>query len=110
MTSDGSQVRRELDPAEVEAERGGEGPREERLAEPRQVLDQDVTAGQHAQHHQFQGVRFADDGTADLTQYGTGLLAYLLGGTGAEAWWDSSRRFFLVSAGSAAAWWTRSGG
>ena len=44
----GQQVGRELHPLEVQAQRRGERPRDQRLAEAGQILDEDVPAGQHA--------------------------------------------------------------
>ena len=68
----GQQIRRELHPGEVHAERGGEAPRDERLAEPGDVLDEDVPAGEDHQQNQPQRFVFADNDARELGEHGFG--------------------------------------
>ena len=63
------QVGRELRPREVEAERLGEGARGQRLAEPREVLDQHVALGQDRGQHEAQRLLLADHGLADPVEH-----------------------------------------
>ena len=51
------------------AERGGEGPGDQGLAEPGQVLDQHVRPGQYGGHHQFEHRPLADHHPFDLVQH-----------------------------------------
>ena len=60
------QVGRELDAAEAEPARLGEGARGQRLREPRHVLEQDVAVGEQAEQDQLELLALADDGALDL--------------------------------------------
>ena len=66
----GQQVGGELDPREVQAQRRGERPRDERLAEAGQILDQDVPAGQHGGEDERQRRAPAHHHPLDLVEHG----------------------------------------
>ena len=68
----GQHVRGELDPGELQAEHRGERAGQQRLAEARQVLDQDVAGSEHAEQHQAHRLRLAHD---DPLDFGHDLLA-----------------------------------
>ena len=57
----GQQVRRELDALEAQVERLREQARDQRLREPRVVLDQDVAVREHAGEDLLEHRRLADD-------------------------------------------------
>ena len=65
------QVRRELDPPERQAERLRKRTSGERLAQARNVLEQDVAAGQDPGEDEFQGLVLADNGGGDATENST---------------------------------------
>jgi hypothetical protein len=60
------QVRRELDPAEVQVERLGHGPHQHRLAEPGHALEQRVRSGQQADQRLPHELLLTDDESPDL--------------------------------------------
>ena len=62
------QVRGELGALEIESERLGERTCGERLAEPREVLDEDVAAGQDRRQNKGQRFALADNGLTDLVE------------------------------------------
>ena len=64
----GEQVGGELGPGEPQSGRVGEAPCGQRLAETGQVLDQHVTAGEHATEHELQRSALADDRAVDLVE------------------------------------------
>ena len=64
----GQQVGGELHAGELQAERRGEGPRDQRLAKPGKVLDQHVTAGEHRGQDQRQRPSLADHDALDLVE------------------------------------------
>ena len=64
------QVGGELDAGEIQAEHPGEGPGDQGLAQPGQVLEQDVAARQDADQDQLEGPAAADDRALELVQHG----------------------------------------
>ena len=64
----GHQVGRELDPVEADAGHLREGPRCERLREPRVVLEQHVAVGEQAHQDELERLALADDGALDLVE------------------------------------------
>ncbi len=60
------QVRGELDAAEIELHRVGDGADQQRLGEPRHAHEQGVPARQHRQQHLFDHLLLADDPLGDL--------------------------------------------
>ena len=64
----GEQVGRELDPPERAVDARGQGPRQERLADPGHVLDQDVPLGQERDHRELDDFGLAQDHRADVIQ------------------------------------------
>ncbi len=67
----GQEVRSELYSFEAQIEGLGKEPRDQRLRQPRIVLDQDVPIGQHAREDLLQHVRFPHD---RLTERGEDIL------------------------------------
>ena len=67
------QVGGELDAGEVEAEHARERPRDQRLAQAGQVLEEHVAAGQDADQHQLEGAAAADHGLVELVEDRGGL-------------------------------------
>ncbi len=65
----GQQVGSELDAREVQAQRGGEGLGDERLAHSGQVLDQHVPAGQHAEQDESHGLASPDHDLVHLVEH-----------------------------------------
>jgi len=65
----GQEVARELDACVLEPERTRQCLRERRLADSRDVLDQQVAAGQQTGHGQAQGFLLANDDTSQLRQH-----------------------------------------
>ena len=64
----GEEVGGELDPAELEAHRLGEGARDQGLGQAREVLDQHVAAGEDPDQQQVEGIPLADDDLLDLVE------------------------------------------
>src|SRR5215213_5404337 len=62
----GEEVRGELDTREVEAQHAGQAPRGQGLAQPWEVLDQDVSLGEDGGEHQGQRHPLADDRSLHL--------------------------------------------
>ena len=73
----GQQVGRELDAAEAEPARLGEGARGQRLREPGHVLEQDVAVGEQAEQDQLELLALADDGALDLVEQAGAELGQL---------------------------------
>jgi hypothetical protein len=78
----GQQVRGELHSLEIQPQCGGERPRDQRLAEAGQVLDEHVSACQHGGENQGERVALADHHAPDLVEYG---LAVRGGGCAGQA-------------------------
>src|SRR6059036_3218842 len=64
----GQQVRRELDTAEREAQARREGLRDQRLGQPRDVFDQEMTVAEDRPEHSFQDGALADDHGLDRVE------------------------------------------
>ena len=62
------EVRRELDPLELAADRLGQGPDGHRLGQARHALDEDVAARQQRHDEALEQVVLADDDLLDLVQ------------------------------------------
>src|SRR6516162_11469662 len=65
----GQHVRGELNPGELQPEGGGEGTREQGLAQARQVLDEDVPGGQDAEQDLCDRFPLADDDPLNLGEH-----------------------------------------
>src|SRR5207237_564585 len=74
------QVRRELDSREADAGDLRISPRDQRLGEPREVLDQDVAVREQPEQDELERVSLADDGPLDLDEDSFGALRELSDG------------------------------
>ena len=75
-TSDivGQQIRGALQALERQAQRGGDGPGQHRLAGARHVFDQHVSFTEQGNRDQFDGLPLADDHALDVVDHGLGEL------------------------------------
>ena len=93
----GQQVRRELHAGEVQPQRRGERPGDQRLAEAGQVLDQHVPAGEHGGEDQRQRFALAHHGALDLVEDG-----FAVGGRGRDGHRHRRSRRSMISVNVAA--------
>src|SRR5262249_55753809 len=86
----GHQVRRELDARERHVEGLREAARDQRLREPRIVLDQDVAVGEEAEQHELERLPLADDGALDLGEDAVRLRTCLVDGAQIASSWSTT--------------------
>ena len=95
------EVRRELRTGELQPEGGREGPGRKRLAETREVLDEDVSARQDRAEDEGERLSLPDDGALDLVEDALALLGDVrerhthgdsILSRSADRYWASARR------------------
>ena len=76
----GQQVRGELHPREVQTQRRGEGPGDQRLSEAGQILDQHMPAREHGRENQRERSALADHDPPHLVEHRFAVAAVVVAG------------------------------